>query len=53
MKYDFAFVKNILENKIEILTLEHLGSGNHCDAFCINNNLVIKLPKMKKQVNFY
>lgn len=52
MKYDFAFVKNILENKIEILTLEHLGSGNHCDAFCINNNLVIKLPKNEKASKF-
>lgn len=53
MKYDISFVKNVLSNKINILSLEYIGSGNHCDAFCINNNLVIKMPKNEKQVSVY
>ena len=48
MKYDISFVENVLSNKINILSLEYIGSGNHCDAFCINNNLVIKMPKIEK-----
>ena len=48
MKYDISFVKTVLSNKINILSLEYIGSGNHCDAFCINNNLVIKMPKNEK-----
>lgn len=48
MKYSISFVKNVLNNKINILSLDYIGSGNHCDAFCINNNLVIKMPKNEK-----
>lgn len=48
MKYDISFVKNVLNNKINLLSLDYIGNGNHCDAFCINNKLVIKMPKNEK-----
>ncbi len=48
MKYTIEDVKRIVKNKLKIKSVEFLGAGNHCEAFCINNNLVIKLPKHKK-----
>lgn len=48
MKYSIEKVKKIIENKIGIQSVKFLGAGNHSEAFCINKNLVIKLPKHKK-----
>ena len=48
MKYSIEKVKQIIGNKIDIKSVEFLGAGNHSEAFCINENLVIKLPKHKK-----
>ena len=48
MKYSIENVKQIIGAKIDIHSVEFLGAGNHSEAFCINKNLVIKLPKHKK-----
>lgn len=48
MKYTVEQVKQIIGNKIDIKNIEFIGAGNHCEAFCINGDFVIKLPKHKK-----
>ncbi len=48
MKYKIEDVKRIVGNKIEVKSVAFLGAGNHSEAFCLNDNLVIKLPKHKK-----
>ena len=48
MKYTIEDVKQTIGNKLEIKSVEFLGAGNHSEAFCINDNLVIKLPKHQK-----
>ena len=48
MKYSIENVKQIIGDKIDVKSVEFLGAGNHSEAFCINNNLVIKLSKHKK-----
>lgn len=51
MKYSIEQVKQIIGDNIKIKNVEFLGAGNHSEAFCINNNMVIKLPKHKKASN--
>lgn len=48
MKYSIEKVRQIIGDKVKIQSIEFLGAGNHSEAFCINKNLVIKLPKYKK-----
>ncbi len=48
MKYSIDDVKRIVANKLKVKSVQFLGAGNHSEAFCINNNLVIKMPKHKK-----
>ena len=48
MKYTIEDVKKILANKLKVKSVAFLGAGNHSEAFCVNDNLVIKLPKHKK-----
>lgn len=48
MKYSFERVKSILNKFIDVNSIELLGSGNHSEAFCINNDIVVKIPKHKK-----
>ena len=48
LKYSEEFSKSIIEKYINVDSIKHIGSGNHSDAFVVNDNLVIKLPKHKK-----
>lgn len=48
MKYSHEQVKQILKTHLEIESIETAGSGNHCEAFCVNNDMIVKLPKHKK-----
>lgn len=48
LKYSDEFAKSIIEKYIKVDSIKHIGSGNHSDAFVVNDNLVIKLPKHKK-----
>jgi len=48
MKYSPDQVKDIIKKSIQIDTIELIGSGNHSEAFCVNNEIVIKLPKHRK-----
>ena len=48
LKYSEEFAKSIIEKYIKVDSIKHIGSGNHSDAFVVNDNLVIKLPKHKK-----
>ena len=48
MKYSPEIVKDIIKESIQINTIEFIGSGNHSEAFCVNNDIVIKLPKHRK-----
>ncbi len=48
MKNTVEDVKQIIGNQIKVESVTILGAGNHCEAFCINENLVLKLPKHKK-----
>ena len=48
MKYTIEQVKQIIGENLEVKSVKLLGAGNHSEAFCINENLVIKLPKHKK-----
>ena len=48
MKYSVEFVKDIVKNIMPINSIEFIGCGNHSEAFCINNEIVIKLPKHRK-----
>lgn len=51
MKYSLNQVKNIIEGLIQVNSIEFIGCGNHSEAFCINNEIVIKLPKHRKASN--
>ena len=46
--YNEDFVKSIVEKIIKVDNIFYIGSGNHSDAFLINDDLVIKMPKHKK-----
>lgn len=48
MKYSVELVKDIIKNIMPINSIEFIGCGNHSEAFCINNDIVIKLPKHRK-----
>lgn len=48
MKYSVEFVSDIVKKIIPIKSIEFIGCGNHSEAFGINNEIVIKLPKHRK-----
>lgn len=48
MKYSIEQAKDIISKSIQVKSIEFIGSGNHSEAFCINNEMVIKLPKYRK-----
>lgn len=51
MKYSLAQAKKIIEKSIQIRSIECIGYGNHSEAFCVNREIVIKLPKHRKASN--
>lgn len=48
MKYSMEFVSDIVKEVISVNSIEFIGCGNHSEAFCINNEIVVKLPKHRK-----
>lgn len=48
MKYSVEFVSDIVKKMLPINSIEFIGCGNHSEAFCINTEIVIKLPKHRK-----
>jgi len=46
-KYTIEQIKPFIEKFIKIDKIEFIGSGEHSEAFCVNNNLVFKFPKNK------
>lgn len=48
MKYSLNQVKNLAESFLDVSSIAFMGSGNHSEAFCINDQMVIKLPKHRK-----
>lgn len=48
MKYSIEQAKDIISKSIQVKSIEFIGCGNHSEAFCINNDMVIKLPKHRK-----
>ena len=48
MKYSVEFVSDIVKKMLPINSIEFIGCGNHSEAFCINSEIVIKLPKHRK-----
>lgn len=48
MKYSLEQAERIIEKSIPINSIEFIGGGNHSDAYCVNNEMVIKLPKHRK-----
>lgn len=51
MKYSLEQAKGIIEKSMPIHSIERLGCGNHSEAFCVNQEMVIKLPKHRKASN--
>lgn len=51
MKYSLAQAKKIIEKSIQVRSIECIGYGNHSEAFCVNGEIVIKLPKHRKAAN--
>lgn len=48
MTYTVAQVKDIIEKSMKINSINFIGSGNHSEAFCINENIVVKFPKHQR-----
>lgn len=48
MKYSIEQAKDIVSKSIQVKSIEFIGCGNHSEAFCINHEMVIKLPKHRK-----
>lgn len=48
MKYSIEQAKDIISKSIRVKSIEFIGSGNHSEAFCINSEMVMKLPKYRK-----
>ena len=48
MKYSLEQAKNIVSDLIQVNSIEFIGYGNHSEAFCINGDMVLKLPKHHK-----
>ena len=48
MKYSLEQAKEIISKSIQVNSLEFIGCGNHSEAFCVNHEIVIKLPKHRK-----
>lgn len=48
MKYSLNQVREIIEDSLQINSIEYIGCGNHSEAFGINKEIVVKLPKHKK-----
>lgn len=48
MKYSIEQAKDIISKSIQVKTIELIGYGNHSEAFCVNDEMVMKLPKCRK-----
>lgn len=48
MKYSIEQAKDIISKSIRVKSIEFIGYGNHSEAFCVNDEMVMKLPKHRK-----
>lgn len=48
MKYSIEQAEDIISKSIRVKSIEFIGCGNHSEAFCVNNDMVMKLPKHRK-----
>ena len=48
MRYKIEDIKKIVSKYINVTSIEYIGEGNHCQAFCINDIVVVKMPKNQK-----
>lgn len=48
MKYSTDKVRDIIKDSIQAATIHPIGYGNHSEAFCINEGIVVKFPKHRK-----
>lgn len=48
MKYSIEQAKDIISKSIRVKSIEFIGCGNDSEAFCVNNEMVMKLPKHRK-----
>ncbi|MCI8633573.1 MAG: phosphotransferase [Lachnospiraceae bacterium] len=48
MNYSVEQAKEIISKSIQVRSVELIGCGNHSEAFCINDEMVMKLPKHQK-----
>lgn len=48
MKYSIEQAEDIISKSIQVKTIELIGYGNHSEAFCVNDEMVMKLPKCRK-----
>jgi len=46
--YTLEKVTNVINQYVKIESIKLIGSGNHSEAFLINNEIVVKMPKHKK-----
>jgi aminoglycoside phosphotransferase (APT) family kinase protein len=44
-KYSVEQIQLLVESFIEIATIKYYNSGNDSDAFCINDEIIIKFPR--------
>ena len=48
IKYTIEQIKPFVEEFIKIENIEFCGYGDHSEAFCVNNGIIIKFPKNKE-----
>ena len=48
MKYSIEQAKDIISKSIRVKSIEFIGCGNHSEVFCVNKEMVMKLPKHRK-----
>ena len=51
MRYSTDEVRDIIAGSIQVATIQPIGHGNHSEAFCVNGEIVVKLPKHRKASN--
>ena len=51
LKYSEKFAKSIIEKYIKVDSIKHIGSGNHSDAFVVNDNLEEAMEEASRCIN--
>ncbi len=48
MKYSIEQAGDIASKSVRVRSVELIGRGNHSEAFCVNDEMIMKLPKHRK-----